>query len=186
MLPFLMLGLSGCEGTTLGHFDTEETLPETRVEGSTITSVLPTVLPPIALDVTSTESFAGEDYDYLTSIQIESLELDITESSTDQSEDTLEDGEPDSFDFLSSMEIYIQAEIDGETSQTLIGSIPESDPQLGASAQSISFTMTGVDILDYVESDTGYDIQILASGQAPQDAVIFDGSVEYRVGVGFR
>ena len=186
LLAALGLGLSGCSGTTLGHFDTEETLPESRVEGSAVASILPAVLPSLALDVTSTDSFESEQFDFLTSIQVDSLRLDITDSSTDQSEDTLEDGIADNFDFLASIEIYIQTETDGETRQELIGSIPESDPQLSASAQSISFTMTGVDILDFVESDAGYEIQIQASGESPRDAVIFDGEVTYRVGVGFR
>ena len=185
LLSSVGFGLSGCSGTTLGHFDTDESLPESRVEGSAIASILPAFFPALALDVESSESFESEEFDFLTSIQLESLTLEITESSTDQSEDSLEDGNADNFNFLSSIEIFIQAEIDGETQQELVGSIPESDPQLSASAQSISFTMTGIDIKDFVESDSGYEVQIQASGEAPRDAVIFDGTVGYRVGIGF-
>ncbi len=186
LLGCLASTLGACDGTTLGHFDVDEALPETRIEGSAVAAVLPDLLPAMALDVSASESFQREDYDYLTSVQLDALTLSITESSNDNSSDTLEDGEPDNFNFLSSVDIYIKADFDGETQRERVGQIPENDPQLSATAQSVSFQMTGVDILRYVESDNGYEVQIQASGEAPADAVIFDGDVRYRVGIGFR
>ena len=187
LLAALSAALSGCSGTTLGHFDVDETLPETRVEGSAVIGLLPAdVFPPIALDVSSSEEFQSEDYDFLTSIQLDELTLIITASSTDENEDSLEDGEADNFNFLSGIEIFIQAEFDGQSQEALIGFIDADDPQLSAGAQSIDFTLTGTDILQYVEADAGYAVQIEASGESPPDAVIFGGDVVYRVGVGFR
>lgn len=180
------LALAGCEGTTLGHFDVDEPLPETRVEGRAAVSFLPVLLPPISMDVSSSQEFQQQEYDYLTSIQVDSLTLAVTESSTQSSVDSLEDGVDDNFDFLSSVEIYIQAEINDVSERLLIGSIEEADVQLSESRQLISFTMTGADILQFVEADEGYEVQIQASGDAPPDAVIFDGEVVYRVGIGFR
>lgn len=182
----LASALGACDGTTLGHFDVDEALPETRIEGSAVAAILPDVLPPMAQDVSASESFQSEDYDYLTSVQLERLALNITASSDDDRTDALEDGEPDNFDFLTRVDIYIQGEFDGEIRRDLVGQIPEDDPQLSAAARSVDFQMTGVDILRYLESDNGYEVQIQASGDAPADAVIFDGDVRYRVGVGFR
>ena len=186
LLVALSAGLSGCDGTTLGHFDVDEELPETRVEGSSVIALLPAFFPPMNLDVSSSEDFQGEEYDFLTSIQLDELTLIIADSSTDENEDSLEDGEPDNFDFLSSVEIYIESEFDGVSQRELIGSIDADDPQLGAGAQSINFNLTGTDILRYVEADAGYSVQIEASGEPPPDAVMFGGDVVYRVGVGFR
>lgn len=182
----LSLALSACSGTTLGHFDSDENLPETRIESSAIASFIPSVLPSQNLDVSSSESFQQEEFDYLTSIEIEALSLEITDSSTDTSNDTLEDGEPDNFNFMSGVDIYIEAEFDGQTNRELIGSVPEDDSQLTDSVQTLNFTMTGLDVLDYVEAESGYSVQIQASGESPPDAVIFDGEVSYRVGIGFR
>lgn len=186
LLSALSAGLSGCNGTTLGHFDVDETLPETRVEGNAVIGLLPEFFPAMTLDVSSSEEFQSEDFDFLTSIQLDELTLIITASSTDENEDSLEDGEADNFDFLSGIEIYIESEFDGESQRALIGFIDADDPQLSAGAQSIDFTLTGTDILSYVEADAGYAVQIEASGEAPPDAVIFGGDVVYRVGVGFR
>ena len=185
LAPFFAV-LSACDGTTLGHFDVDETLPETRIEGTAALALLPPVLPPMMLDVSSSEEFQSEEFDFINSIQIDELTLIISSSSTDQSEDTLEDGEPDNFDFLSDIEIYIEAVFDGQSERELLGVIDENDPQLSAGAQSIDFTLTGTNILRFVEADAGYAVQIEASGEAPPDAVLFGGGVVYRVGVGFR
>jgi len=186
MLVALSLTVSACEDSTLGHFDIDEPIPATRIEGSTLPALLPAVLPPITLDVKSSESFQQQEYDYLTSVQLDALSLSITESSTDNSVDGSEDGMADNFDFLASVEIYIQATFDGQLQRALIGSIDDTDPQLMASTPAISFVMTGVDILRYVEAVAGYEIEIQASGETPPDAVIFDGEAWYRVGVGFN
>ena len=186
LLAALSLSLSACEGTTLGHFDVDESLPESRIEGSAVAVVLPLLLPAMPLDISTSEVFQQEEFDFLTSIQLDALTLNITESSSDDTVDTLEDGNLDNFDFISSMDIYIQAEFDGESQRELIGAIADDDPQLSAGLQSISFTMTGVDILRFVEAESGYEVQIEASGVAPPDTVVFDGEVRYRVGIGFR
>ena len=186
VIAVLSLILSACDGTTLGHFDVDESLPETRIEGSAVAVLLPLLLPAMSLDISASQAFQREDYDYLTSIQLDSLRLDIIESSSDDTLDTLEDGDLDNFDFLSSMDVYIQSEFNGESQRELIGTIADDDPQLSAGLQSIIFSMTGVDILRYIEAESGYEVQIEVLGEAPPDAVVFDGEVRYRVGVGFR
>jgi hypothetical protein len=47
-------------------------------------------------------------------------------------------------------------------------------------------TTIGVDILDYVEAENGYEISVSGSGTVPPDEVIFDGEARYRLGLGFR
>jgi len=180
------LSLSACDGDTLGHFDADEDLPEIRIEGSPVSAALPSFFPPLPLDVQSSDSFKDQEYDYLSSIQLEALTLQISGSSTDPNEDTLEDGQADNFNFLSGASIHIAAQFDGGRRSELIGSIAEDDPQLSSSSTVLELNMTGIDILRFVEAPGGYQIEIQASGEAPPDAVIFSGLVEYRVGVGFK
>ncbi|ASJ73740.1 hypothetical protein [Granulosicoccus antarcticus] len=178
--------LSACDNTTIGSFTVDEDLPETRVEGGGFVTILPAELAPFNLNIEASEEFGAEQYDYLTYIKLSSLSFSITASSEDADEDVAENGMPDDFDFLSSIALYIEASIDGTEQRALIASLAQNDTQLSSGMQNIQLSTTGVDILDFVEADDGYTIVSEVSGTAPPDAVIFDGSSSYRVGVGFR
>ena len=184
-LSALLLLIYGCSGTTLARISVDETLPETRVEGVGITNILPLTLSSMALDVTSAEAYASEEFDYTTEIKIRSLAFSITDSSTDHNEDAFEDGIDDNFDFISSLDLYIKATIDGEEKQTRIAYLGAEDSQIGSGASQLSLSVENVDILSYVEADGGYEVLVNATGEVPPDAVVFDGQIVYRVGIGF-
>lgn len=182
--------LGACGGsTTLGSISVDEELGPTRVPGSVVNGVLPAALPPLALDVTTTEAYASGDHDHVTKISIPELRLTVAPNSEDADEDRLENGVPDDLSFLSGIDLYIVATMDDGTERTeRLGGVPENDPRLDpdAAARTVALDMTGVDILDFVEASGGYAVRIDVKGLAPPDDVVFDGDVRYRVGVGFR
>lgn len=179
--------LTGCsESTTLGHFDVDQDLPEIQVQGSLVSALLPTEFAPIPLNVKSEEAFQNANYDYLTTIEVDALSLRITEKSNDPAQDSAEDGEPDNFDFFTSVSVFIRATINGEERRELIAELPEGSEQLSSGQNQIQFTMSGLDILPFVEADGGYEVITEATGTPPSDDVYFDGEAVYRVGIGFR
>jgi len=182
----LGLALSGCDGSTLGRVSVEEPLePPIRVPGAPLSGALPLTLGVFALDVQSTEGYASEEADFVTEVRIRALELVIDPSSEDASTDQFENGMPDDFGFLSSIDLFIEAEFDGATQRARLGGLPQNDPAFDTGARTLSLQMTDVDILDYIEADDGYRVEISASGEAPPDDVVFGGTVTYRIGVGF-
>jgi len=181
------LALTACsEDNTLGHFDVDQSIPEIHVKGSAVSALLPSEFSPIPLNIKSEEGFQNENFDYLTTIEFDQLTLTIAEKSNDPDIDTLEDGTPDNFDFFGSVAIYIRATIDGVDRREIIAEIPADSEQLTSGQSTIDFTMSGVDILSFVESPTGYEIITEATGVPPNDDVYFEGDAVYRVGIGFR
>lgn len=179
--------LLGCsETTTLGHFDVDQDLPEIQVQGSLVSALLPTEFAPIPLNVKSEEAFQNANYDYLTTIEVDSLTLRITEKSNDPAQDSGEDGQPDNFDFFKSVSVFIRATINGEERRELIAELPEGSDELSAGQSQIQFIMSGLDILPFVEAEGGYEVITEATGTPPSDDVYFDGEAVYRVGIGFR
>jgi len=186
-----LLALAACEdddgNVNLGRYTSSERLGERRVEGSAVAQLLPGAIVPFELDVTATQDFPDEaDYDFLTSIEIVDVTLFIAESSENAVSDDLENGMADDFAFLSSLALSIEAEIDGETRREPVASVPEGDPRLAEGSRRFSFDTSGVNILPCVEAPGGYRLVTEATGTPPPDDVVFDGSVEYRVRVGFR
>lgn len=177
--------LASCSGTTLGRFSVEEPLPPSRVAGLGLASSLPLTLSAFALDVTASDAYAQEDFDYVTEIRIPTIELVIDDSSEDARSDRIEDGMPDDFSFLSSIELFIEASIDGRTQRARLGGLPENDPAFAEGARMLSLQMSNIDILRYVEAPGGYRVEINATGNAPPDDVVFAGAATYQVGVGF-
>jgi len=181
----LLAAVIGCANTTLARISVNEDVPETRVQGAGLISLLPLSLSTLSLDATSTEDYASEEFDYVTEIKFKSLSFDITASSTDSSTDSFEDGVDDNFDFIDGMELYIKATFDGEEQQTRVAYLDAEDAQIGSGSNHLALSIDNVDILDYVEADEGYEIVVNATGSVPPDDVIFDGKAVYRVGIGF-
>ena len=179
-------GLMACSDTTLTRFNVDEQLDETRVEGVGFVNILPLTLSELDANVEDQESFAREDYDYVTEIVMKSLALRITDTSDNPDRDSFEDGNEDNFDFVESMKLYIQALLNGEQRKEEIAFLDSSDPQIATSTRQLTLSTTGIDILKFVEAEDGYQVIIEATGNVPPDDVIFDGQVTYRVGVGFR
>jgi len=180
--------VGGCDdGATLGRFTVDEDIPETRVAGGGLaTTLLPGAFAPIQLDVESEEEFGSQEFSVVNSITVRRITLDIAGSSEDAETDRSENGMPDDFDFLSSLEVFIEAEIDGETRRVSLARLAEGDPQLEGGNRQLTLDTTGENILPFVEADGGYVLSSTASGSPPPDDVVFEGSVAYRVSVGFR
>lgn len=177
---------SGCSDTTLGYFSVDETIPESTIQGIGLSQTLPLTLATIPMDVTSQDAYQREDFDFLTEVKLRSLTFSISDKSDMSEHDTFEDGNEDNFDFVSSLEIAIQADINGEPRSEIIARLPADDPQIASGTRTLQLTTTGVDILDYVEAENGYEITVSGSGTVPSDDVIFDGDARYRLGLGFR
>ena len=184
IVPFTGLLAVGCSDTALGTFSVDEPIPEVQIPSIGLAIPLPV---PITLqlpsDFTSQEELDENDFDFLTFVKPRQLELRITDASEDQSEDNIEDGSLDDFDFLSSLAVSISA---AGQEPVLVASVPEGDPQYGSGTRELQLTLEDVDILDYVEAPGGYALSVTVDGNTPPDNVIIEGDVSFRVGVGFR
>jgi hypothetical protein len=176
--------LSSCSGGVIGHVDVDQQVPAVTVQGNPAGGILPPSLDSFALDITQEASYQNGDFDYAKTIQLDRLTLTIT-SDSEGAADTLEDGRPDHFNFLNSLQVLVIASFNGQSQEVLVASLPAGDPQLSNQSRQIVLQMTGADILGYVEAVDGYQVQVRATGNLPPDNVIFNGQATYRVGVGF-
>jgi hypothetical protein len=175
--------LSACSDTTLGSFSADEPIPVQTIPS--IGLAIPLTLPPIniPLDIENTSAYQNANFDFVTFVRLKSVTLEL-DPSTDS--DPLEDGNLDDMDFISELQVYLSAEIDGVDKTELIASLPPGDPQIGSGVRKLELTTTGVDVLDYIEAPNGYNMAVSVSGITPLDEVVIGGSVSYRVGIGFR
>lgn len=175
--------LAGCSDTTLGSFSAEESLPVQTIPS--IGLAIPLTLPPIPipLDLEQTSGYQNANFDFVTFVRLKSVTLEL-DPSTDS--DPLEDGNLDDMDFISELQVFLSAEIDGVPQTELIASLPAGDPQIGSGVRKVTLTTTGVDVLDYIQAPNGYNMAVSVSGTTPLDEVVIGGSVSYRVGIGFQ
>ena len=97
-----------------------------------------------------------------------------------------EDGAMDDFDFLSGMQVFMTARFGGQDRQVLVASLPEGDPQIGSGSRSLVLTVENVDVLDFLESPSGFGLLVRGQGTTPPDNVVFGGEARFRVGLGLR
>ena len=175
--------LSACSDTTLGSFSAEESIPLQTIPS--IGLAIPLTLPPILipLNIEETSAYQDANFDLVTFVRLKSVTLEL-DPSTDS--DPLEDGNLDDMDFISELQVFLSAEIDGVEQTELIASLPAGDPQIGSGVRQLELTTTGVDVLDYIQAPNGYNMAVSVSGTTPLDEVVIGGTVGYRVGIGFR
>jgi hypothetical protein len=125
----------------------------------------------------------GSDRGIVQHAIVSGITFEIAPLSTDPALDPLEDGEPDGFAFVESVDIYIEAVVDGTPRRELVAFISEGDPQLVLGAASVALMVTGVDLLEFVDAEGGFDITIEAAGVLPPDRVIFNAHITYEVTV---
>ncbi len=193
----LALFAISCSDTTLGTFSVDEALPKLEIPSIGIQIPLSLAIP-VRLDLTTQEAYENGDFDYVTSVKVLSLDLNIDPASD---ADSIEDGNLDDFDFINALEVYLSAKLPGDvctnhiegiittgdhTCAELVASVPEGDPQYASGTRTLTLTTTNIDIFDYIEAPEGYNMVVKVSGITPIDSVIVTGSVRYRVGVGFR
>lgn len=178
------LTLVSCSDTTLATRSFTEDFPVFTIPGTSLIQLAVNDLSyPVPVNLATQEAYANGDFDYVSSVTVRSVTLEIDPTSDTEAND---DGNPDDFDFLSKLEVYLRATIDGTVREDLVASLPEGDEQYSSGARSIVLNTTSVDVLDYIELGDGYDMVIKVSGLSPIDPVIIGGSLKYRVGIGFR
>ena len=176
----LFFVLAACSDTTLGTKSFDETLPTTTIPGFPLQIALSGSIP---VPLTAEAQSVADDTEFVTFATLRSLSLNILDSSESDAND---DGAMDTFDFLTSMQVFVNAEINGALSEILVASLPEDDPQVGSGSRELVLTVEDVDVLDYLEAPGGYGLRVQGSGTVPPDDVVFNGDLRYRVGIGIR
>jgi len=180
---------SSCSDTSLGSKSFQEEadfdVPYIPfVAGSGITATIPEFRIPVNL--TNLPGYEPDDLNYVTSVKIRNIVFTIGEGSNDATIDTNEDGNLDSFEFVSALSIALAGVADGQATRVDVASLPMNDPQIASNAQSVSLNVADVDIRDIIENPAGADLLISITGSAPPDLVKVDVKIDYRVGIGIR
>ena len=175
----LLAAVTAC-GVTLGSRSITENLPAVTVPGAALPAELGLSL---GLALSSPELDIGAESALVTFISVRDLILQIQQTS--ETQDSIEDGAPDNFDFLTSANIFIRGEFEDATRIMLIATLPENDPQIGAATRNLDFTVVDNNVFDFLLLPNGYDIVLELEGSIPADNVTFTGQLTYRVGIGF-
>jgi len=70
--------------------------------------------------------------------------------------------------------------------RTLIAELSNTADEMNSAQTALDLTMTGVDILPYVEAPGGYEVITEATGSPPPDDVYFEGTAVYKVSLGLQ
>lgn len=176
--------LSACSDTTLGTKSFQETLEPISIPGAPI-SLGNLSLPELTFPLDLADQDGYELLDNVTSVHARSASFSISPDSDSPDLDQFADNNPDNFDFISSMVLSLRATVGGTIQTIQVASLPEGDPQIGSNASELILVVDDVDIRDYVEAP---DVQLVVevSGTNPQDYVIVDTDLRFRVGLGVR
>jgi len=167
------LSFSGClGGTGILSFPIHETIDEQTVNGSPIPAALGGAFPfmiPMNIDLSAETAARGTGP--ANHVYLRSLSLDIT-ATAEPAPDT------DDFDFLDSIDIYIESTKSGTTLERRkiahITTVPTG-------VKHVSFSIDRVDLIDYVNE--GSRLTSEATGNFPPDDVTFDGEISLSVEV---
>lgn len=169
------LVLSGCflvGDERILSFRVVRAIPEQRVEGSLLGGLLGALVPvPIDLAVDLEAETRAHDTGPAQHVYLTELRLSITETAESG-------GDTDDFDFLDSVEIYVEsARSDSSLPRQRIAHLdPVPDGQ-----RSIALEIDDVDLIEYVNE--GARLTASATGRTPSDDVTFDGRIELVVEV---
>ncbi len=178
--------LSGCSDTTLAS----KTLTEDvsfPVPGSPISFGVIT-LPPIdiPIDPASQPAYDADDLNYVTSVTVKDITFTVNPESTEPGFDANDDGNLDTFEFVSTLKLSLVATVDGELVVEPIATLPMSDPQIASNATTLSMDVEDTDIRDLIEAEGGCQLRIEITGTAPPDTVSVDAAISFRLGLGIR
>lgn len=183
----LCASIVACSDTTVGTRSFEETESFT-IPGLPF-SIGQVTLPPIGIpiDLAQQEAYNEGDFDFITSVKVRDIVFDIAPSSNDTTSDPLEDGNLDSFEFVSGLVLALQATIDGVEQTVQIADLPMNDPQIASNATRLVMNVNDEqDIRDLIEAPGGPTILITISGTNPPDNVDVEAKIRFRAGLGFR
>jgi len=176
--------LSACSDTTLGTKSFVEKIDPISVPGGPVSLGLLS-LPEISFPLELRDQDGYELLENVTSVNVRSATMSVSPDSDSPQLDQFADNNPDNFDFLSSMTLSLRATFDGVQQSIQVASLPEGDPQIGSNASTLDLVMDDVDIRDFVEAPD-VELVVLVSGTNPQDFVIIDTDLRFRVGLGLR
>jgi len=183
----LVVLASGCSDTSLGSKSFSE---ETQFDidyvpllsGSGLTATIDEI--PILVRLADLPGYEPDDLNYVTSVKIRNIVFEIGDGSNDPAIDPNEDGNLDSFEFVSELKIGLASVGGGDRVE--VASLPMNDPQIASNVQSVRLNVADVDIRDIIENPAGAQLLIGITGSLPPDLVRVDVKVDYRVGIGIR
>jgi hypothetical protein len=164
----LSLVASGCG---VLDFDIEQPVPEQRIMSNLIGQLLGTLIPsPFALNINFEQETKARGTGPVKAAGLKSLTFDITATA-------MQGTDMDDFDFVQSVDIYIESTRQGSTLQRVkIADLPGPP---GAVKQMDLRTYPDVNLLPYINE--GSRITSMASGMVPTDDVTFNGKIVVRV-----
>jgi len=180
------MSLLGCSDTTLGSRSFEETVGPETIPGAFVQ--IPLAISDFVFPINLTEQpgYDEDDLDFVTSIRIRNIVFEIAPDSDDPGVDLFPDGNPDTFDFVSSLSISLSATIDGVNTVVPIANLPISDPQIASNTQTLNLNVEDRDIRDFIEAPGGSELLVSFEGLTPVDFVRISANIRYRVGIGIR
>ncbi len=140
----------------------------------------------VAVNLADQPGYSDGDFDFVTSVRVRELEFEITPESNDPANDQFEDGNLDSFEFVSSLDISLRAVVDGTETVVEVATLPANDPQIASNTTSLLMNVLDTDIRDLIEAPDGAELLISISGTPPPDFVTVKTNIRFRVGIGFR
>ncbi len=168
LLLFTCAFLTGCG---LVHFDVTEDIEEQRIEGDPIAAMLASFLDePVAISLNVEEEVGARDGGVAKEVSLRQLVFRITDTAVGT-------GDLDNFDFLESLQVYVESTAEGSTlPRVLVAEMPTIPDGLVELDLDV---VDGVDLLPYLEG--GARIATDAVGAPPADDVTFDGQAELRI-----
>lgn len=173
MLRFLTVTyatvLALAAGCGIDEFDVEQPVPEQRIEGSALPSILDMFFPiPVTLDLEA--QIQEKDPGPIDAIRLKSLVLSITATAEPA-------GDADDWSFLSRVEVFVSSTRPDSTLPQDILVATAADP--GATRDLVFVPAPGVNLKPYV--DEGAQLTASAEGRVPADEVSFAGRAVFRV-----
>lgn len=162
--------LPGCGAI---HFDVTQAIPEQRVQGNVLAGLLGTFFPaPFALSINLEQETKARGTGPAHSASLKSLTFRVTNISSPPKS-------TDNFDFVDSIEIFIESTKSGTTLTKK--KVADLQPVPKSSTMLTLRCYSEVDLVPYINE--GSRISSTASGRVPQNDVTFDGQlvVEVRV-----
>ena len=178
--------LMACSDTTVATRSFEESR-EFQIPGGPLNFgivELPTI--PIEINLADQPGYSDGDFDFVTSVRVRELEFEITpESNVPANALDQEDGNLDSFEFVSSLRLALR-EAGTAGDGVLVADLPINDPQIASNTTALSMNVRDTDIRDIIEAQNGAELLVTIAGSVPPDFVQVKANMRFRVGIGFR
>lgn len=167
-----VLALGACGPRGFASFSLGYAIEEQQVAGSPLGGVLGSALDvPIPLEIDLATETASRDTGPAQHVYLSELRLDVT-ATAEPAPDT------DDFDFIDSIDIFVESSQSGSTLPRQRVAFLEAVPR---GARSISLSLEDVDLIEYVRE--GARLTSTATGTVPPDDVTFDGDLSLAVEV---